>query len=225
MNGAVQNVPLASCDLSEKGEKGEKGNVRKLGRLDILLQVFKGTWISPLTCREAEQIKLPSLAKHIQLRWCNIWIWADWIIPWKTMFCGQMVEWKWHESPAVWILRMAKFHVTLAKEKFCIMNLIAGGRSHMYNLFSDSTWTPSSRRCNSLLIPSALLLMHCSLRAVQLESKLFWWIQILFYISLPIVYRDVKGQRATDMYLTHVDIPHHLHKPMVLFWMLFLNNC
>lgn len=79
---------------------------------------------------------------------------------------------KWHESPAVWILRMAKFHVTLAKEKFCIMNLIAGGRSHVYNLFSDATWTPSSRRCNNLFIPSALFLMYCSVWEIQLEIVL-----------------------------------------------------
>lgn len=121
---------------------------------------------------------------------------------------------KWHESPAVWILRMAKFHVTLAKEKFCIMNLIAGGRSHVYNLFSDSTWTPSSRRCNSLFIPSALFLMYCSVWAIQHESKLFWWIQIHFYISPPILYHDVEGQWAADLCLTYFDILHYLHKPM-----------
>jgi len=141
------------------------------------------------------------------------------------MFCGQMVEWKWHESPAVWILRMAKNHVTLAKEKFCIMNFIARGRSHMYNLFSDSAWTSSSRRCNSLLIPSALLLMYCSVWAIQLESKLFSWIQIHFCISPPLVCHDVQAQRATELYLTRFDISQHLHKPMVLFWILFLNNC
>lgn len=128
--------------------------------------------------------------------------WADWIIPWKTMLCGQMVEWKWHESPAVWILQMAKFHVALAKQKFCIMNLIAGGRSHMYNLFSGSTWTPSSRRCSSLLIPSALLLMCCSVSAVQLESKWLWWIHINFYISLSLVYHDVQGQSKRSVSAT-----------------------
>lgn len=121
---------------------------------------------------------------------------------------------KWHESPAVWILRMAKFHVTLAKEKFCIMNLIAGGSSHVYNLFSDSTWTPSPRRCSSLFIPSALFFMYCSVWTIQLESKLFWWIQMHFYISLPLVYHDVQEQWAADLYLACFDILHYLHKPM-----------
>lgn len=43
------------------------------------------------------------------------------------------------------------------------------------------------------------------------------------YFTL-LVYHDVQGQRAADLYLTRFDVSHHLHKPMVLLWILFLNN-